>query len=1113
MPYFSSPPSQKPSYEEPSPPERGTWEWYASAPKNLLKDAEDFAQGMIALAGLAVTFPYKAATGQIDWEAVPGQAKDVFNAMVEDLSQWKDPVARIVEHPGVALSDVLGVAGGVGWGAKALGGMGIAGKTALLQQGLKAAALGGGRLEFENLARQAMQLSRMGAGSAMEELQAGAKAANLAGLSELGAKTGQEILRTTPALPGPLGALGGLMEDALKAKPPILPVSPGPLETPALLGKTLKEAGSPFLQKTAEELLQEPGVALRSKLIGAGSWIDPADLLKNLGRMWKEKGWSLPLLGTAEEFGQGKFIQGAIGEARGQQFAERNKGIGAFNEALKGLKPQEQDAFIRRTQFLEPFEAQGIPAARAGELEAIVQKLASVVESYEPRLGEAGTGLSLGDKALNKMGLLEGKIPVERAEMSAWRPFAQARGLIPAGQDMTPEILQAAKDLATKEGRPNPVYMPQRLASDIKGSSEYMPTRRGELPSVPQEQKREGWLISSLNEQTRPPGTTAPAAPPVAGVPAGAVPVGGTIPEYKVAKDVPELYRRYASHYARYDAAKDLVGTIAAHKQTIKLPYEEFYRDYKNRVPEGMAVLAPEGLVQFYKGMINIGDEAMGLLENAAKEGLDIKNLLASSGAELQAKLEELAAKHISFIGAKHPEYVYLIPKKFSEELAGAAATRGIPREIWDRLTSWWRAGVLSLTPRWTVNEAAGTTFLLAAKGISPTGIAANLLAGKDIVPERVLLGGMTRGMGTEAQLSQKAAQSLSGKIVTGLEQSLPGKAIGGLSEFGKSINAFVEDNARQLGYVDEATKEARKQLMMEMGQGAFNLDDIIQRAKDFKADPEMVSKLMGEVDKYVYNYMTKLTPWERQVMRSYFPFYGFWKHILELQARFPLEHPMKQAVTMRIAQTAASVQKQMMEEATGVEGQQPQNRGDIPLFETPGGEQVVFNARGMYPGPRGFTDIIGGSGFLPGIHPAATIAIERATGTNWFTKRPFKEENTVNVGGFKWEYDPKTGQINPINVIAPPLPEHILGQFPQYKLFNDVTSPIIKYSPGIAAGTETEEEVRSRKAIEAAFRFSGINVRDANVQDWMERMLKSRSSAAKYFIKQAEAQKLQEVR
>jgi hypothetical protein len=183
------------------------------------------------------------------------------------------------------------------------------------------------------------------------------------------------------------------------------------------------------------------------------------------------------------------------------------------------------------------------------------------------------------------------------------------------------------------------------------------------------------------------------------------------------------------------------------------------------------------------------------------------------------------------------------------------------------RVTSPWRTFLLTLSPRWYVNNIIGASVLATSEGVRlQDWVKAwdSYRRGFNDVP----------GVTDAAIVSDIGSQSLikRSRGVQGLKEA---KAEGGV---GSAASELAKRMRRANEVVDEFARAAVYHTNVRRGTSP---ETALQRALTAMVDYQ------------------DLTPFERQIVKSVVPFYSWSKGILKLVAKYPIDHPIGAAVAM----------------------------------------------------------------------------------------------------------------------------------------------------------------------------------------------------------------------
>lgn len=217
-------------------------------------------------------------------------------------------------------------------------------------------------------------------------------------------------------------------------------------------------------------------------------------------------------------------------------------------------------------------------------------------------------------------------------------------------------------------------------------------------------------------------------------------------------------------------------------------------------------------------------------------------------------------------------------------------------------------------------------------------------------------------------------------------------------------ITQRFDDMYRTMGYLDGYDTSGAIEGMTEEGRIQYGLTQANQVLQD----------------------MNQMTPFEQSVLRPVFPFYNYYQHILRYAMKYPIDHPLRVAITSAIAQ-------QQQAQLGGL----PLSMLDVFTWGKPdkAGNQSGISTAGLNP----FDDVgnlFTVAGWLGATNPAVKTLIQ-AAGIDADNGGP---ELYPTLG-----YDPTTGKLveqgsNPlVNLIYNTLPQSqiigsLVGQSAQFK-------------------------------------------------------------------------------
>lgn len=287
----------------------------------------------------------------------------------------------------------------------------------------------------------------------------------------------------------------------------------------------------------------------------------------------------------------------------------------------------------------------------------------------------------------------------------------------------------------------------------------------------------------------------------------------------------------------------------------------------------------------------------------------------------------------------------YIIPKEVGDLLRGMEKDYNHPIFKGLRfITNPWRALVLTMSPRWYVNNFVGNAIVATAEGVRL----------QDWLKAWASYKTKDAG-GRFADVPAVQGHSMVSDL--GEKQIVPTKSIkeavqtreGVGAKFNAARKKAAHNFTRMNSTVDEFARAAVYHRTLRVGGTET---EALVRAQEALVD------------------YGNLSPFEQQVVRSVIPFYSWQKGILKIVAKMPVDHPLALGIMMNLGQ----VQADLMKDRFG--GEMP--LGYAGLVDVPG--LGAINTRGMNP----FMDSLSlttPEGISNSINPYADILIRAAYG------------------------------------------------------------------------------------------------------------------------------------
>jgi len=250
-------------------------------------------------------------------------------------------------------------------------------------------------------------------------------------------------------------------------------------------------------------------------------------------------------------------------------------------------------------------------------------------------------------------------------------------------------------------------------------------------------------------------------------------------------------------------------------------------------------------------------------------------------------------AKALYKAASKTDDTKYLIPKSVETGWRQALA----PSRNWfDELNSFWKAGVLALTPRWYIQNMVGMwgQFSLGA-GLDLQAIRmAKSPKYRDAVVAEIEGHGLASDLGEFARReSGREGRNRLRRVV----------------DFGYRWNAKFEAVPRRAMYFHSIKKKLREEEMVKRGASSAELSEawlnVIDAAKHGeKWADDLIGQATLETERFMGNYV-RYNEFERAFLRRAFPFYGWMRAIHRLAFALPIKYPKRAALLFSASRMA----------------------------------------------------------------------------------------------------------------------------------------------------------------------------------------------------------------
>lgn len=311
----------------------------------------------------------------------------------------------------------------------------------------------------------------------------------------------------------------------------------------------------------------------------------------------------------------------------------------------------------------------------------------------------------------------------------------------------------------------------------------------------------------------------------------------------------------------------------------------------------GYQFIPLDGSVRWFRAEDNVLKETIKRIEDLDGQG--------SAGTpeminQLNRLLDNNAREFVrNMIGAvKNPGVA--VPVEFAKRMeAIAKSSEPFMGAFYRRALNKWRTLTLAYMPRWWINTAVGSAFLNFVKGVwNPRDyIEAKRLMGSGKLPAGVQLGGFA-----EHELLEGPSGLLTARAPT------------------RAIYRMVENTEsyfRTASFVHSLKKE-QKRAMRGIGDVLSGYKPIMRDDRSHGAyieglleNPTLVEHALDDVNRFAYN-MTELGPIERKYVRSFIPFWGWYKFITKLVWRLPVEYPGRALVLTQLGNIGEDQEEQL---------------------------------------------------------------------------------------------------------------------------------------------------------------------------------------------------------
>jgi hypothetical protein len=261
----------------------------------------------------------------------------------------------------------------------------------------------------------------------------------------------------------------------------------------------------------------------------------------------------------------------------------------------------------------------------------------------------------------------------------------------------------------------------------------------------------------------------------------------------------------------------------------------------------------------------------------------------------------------------------YAVPQSLAKRMSAEyQATRGVIARFFTRPMGVWRALVLGLKPAWLVGNIVGNHFLYALRNAGPEGIRAYLHMvynsyGAQTVRRMLNMQSTPRGIRDEFMrefFPEQITGTFAGSQVPG-DLKLFGRRVpaGGAAKV-MSAGLIPADRAVEGGLrraaVEASLRRAPevKAILKSMPKEARDFREAASQA--LRGNPQLARRVSREVNDALGNFLD-LSPFERDTVRSLAPFYAWYRAILVIALKLPLDSPVRTEIVAKLGQVGGA--------------------------------------------------------------------------------------------------------------------------------------------------------------------------------------------------------------
>lgn len=208
--------------------------------------------------------------------------------------------------------------------------------------------------------------------------------------------------------------------------------------------------------------------------------------------------------------------------------------------------------------------------------------------------------------------------------------------------------------------------------------------------------------------------------------------------------------------------------------------------------------------------------------------------------------------------------------------------SQNLLKGVLEKATGLFKLAILPFSPRWHLYNTIGGGIMVGTR--TGPSVLSHWKAAIQMMRDGTLPVEIARGMGSVPLEDAYWAYAAGGTMARWLQESMAGRITSKGEKVGKAVGTAVQKSFdlnetvdlfyRSVSYLYGKTKAERAGLSPE-----------VARAEGI----HMANTVLQNWD--------RMTPFERQVMRTIFPFYGWMRHILGYTMTLPMDHPLRMSI------------------------------------------------------------------------------------------------------------------------------------------------------------------------------------------------------------------------